>query len=281
MTISVKVRRHISYTIQHGDREFEVEHQPLDWCEPIIRELPDGRTVLGYISHDDDCSNPFDDCDGMGNIFDRRSRHASRESKAAFYDAMGCDEYGETIPGKKCNPYAVLLDVYDHSGEAWSIQGEGMNDRWDTTRGAGVWIPDHACIEHIEYEAMRNLLPNGTYVAYEHRGGHINVITYTLPDGRKKGGYKNFAAAIRAASRALGIKIDPCAFQKETRKIVVECARQACETFNEWLSGACYGVCVEVFDANGGHTVEPYAVWGFIGMDYAQKELEGEVGAVE
>lgn len=48
------------------------------------------------------------------------------------------------------NPYAVLLDVYDHSGVAWSVHGGGMNCQWDTSGGAGLWIPSPDCIKQIE-----------------------------------------------------------------------------------------------------------------------------------
>lgn len=48
------------------------------------------------------------------------------------------------------NPDAVFLDVYDHSGQAWSISGGGMQCRWDTSSGAGAWVPDKYLLEQIE-----------------------------------------------------------------------------------------------------------------------------------
>lgn len=50
------------------------------------------------------------------------------------------------FPGDKD---AQLLDVYDHSGQHWSLSGGGMQCQWDTARGAGVWVPD---------ETLRHLL---------------------------------------------------------------------------------------------------------------------------
>lgn len=41
------------------------------------------------------------------------------------------------------DPDAVLLDCYDHGGQVWSISGGGMQCRWDTARGAGVWVPEY------------------------------------------------------------------------------------------------------------------------------------------
>jgi hypothetical protein len=57
--------------------------------------------------------------------------------------------------GEIGNPYAVLLDVYDHSGVAWSIRGGGMNDGWDTSSGAGIWIPSPDCIKQIEEQWLK------------------------------------------------------------------------------------------------------------------------------
>lgn len=48
------------------------------------------------------------------------------------------------------NPDAVFLDVYDHSGQCWSISGGGMQCRWDTSSGAGAWVPDKCLLEQIE-----------------------------------------------------------------------------------------------------------------------------------
>lgn len=45
--------------------------------------------------------------------------------------------------------YAILLDVYDHGGQVYSMSGEGMNCSWDTSKGGAVWIPDPRCLEHI------------------------------------------------------------------------------------------------------------------------------------
>ncbi len=46
---------------------------------------------------------------------------------------------------------AVVLDCYDHSGQRWSLSGSGMQCRWDTAKGAGVWIPD----DYLREELMK------------------------------------------------------------------------------------------------------------------------------
>lgn len=47
------------------------------------------------------------------------------------------------------NPLAVLLDVYEHSGKAYSLHGHGMQCRWDTSRGGAAWVPDKLLEEEL------------------------------------------------------------------------------------------------------------------------------------
>jgi hypothetical protein len=58
------------------------------------------------------------------------------------------------FPGNKD---AVLLDVYEHSGQCWSISGRGMQCGWDTARGAGVWAPDKYLSEQLDADEAKGL----------------------------------------------------------------------------------------------------------------------------
>lgn len=66
-------------------------------------------------------------------------------------DMFGEDAY---FPGDKD---AVLLDVYDHSGQSWSISGRGMQCVWDTARGAGVWVPDESLRAQLDSDEAKGL----------------------------------------------------------------------------------------------------------------------------
>lgn len=48
------------------------------------------------------------------------------------------------------NPYAVILDVYDHGGQQWSLMGQGTQCQFDTARGAGVWLPSDERLAELE-----------------------------------------------------------------------------------------------------------------------------------
>lgn len=60
----------------------------------------------------------------------------------------------EFFPGDK---YAVVLDCYDHGSQHWSISGRGYQCRWDTARGAGVWVPDQYLREQIDLDVAKGL----------------------------------------------------------------------------------------------------------------------------
>lgn len=279
--------------------EVELEYCPCEWVDPIIEAAPNGNVIVGYLCQDSDCQNPLEDCDGMGEIHHHpRSRYGSRDS--GYCDALGLDSYGEPrldlildrhydeafkryveklidtrgvewlaetfsedytrdedetdeqfvmdalhqstegypweqvtfaddmqdvlttmfhepeyFPG---DPDAILLDLYEHGGVAYSVSGGGMQCRWDTSTGESVWIPD-ACLRD-ELEKIAD--PTGRY--------------------RKA---KEYAA-------------------------------QACETYTSWCNGDNYGVVVQTHDSEG-HLYDEDACWGYIGGDYAEEELAGQV----
>lgn len=279
MTATLKVRRTVTYTMEVDGREFEIEQQPCEHIEPTVKVLPDGRAVVGYLVHDEDCSNPLDDCDGMGKIGDAR-RNSSREANELYRTALGLDQYGYKHEDLKPDPLVVLLDVYEHSGECWRVHGSGRyfpDERWDVSNCAGVWVPDDCCREHIYYKAVQSLLPEGTDVAYKQTETASNVITYTLPDGTTKGGFKSFRTAILAAARKLGVKVDRKKLDEASANEAVTCASQAVEQLNKWLSGDCWGHVVETFDANNESLGDSDSCWGYVGQSWAAEALADAV----
>lgn len=232
--------------------------------------MPGNTAVIGYLSYDTDCENPLESIDGAGRIYDRRDRGKGRRE---FHRAVGFDEDGNRQAGK--DPHGVLLDVYSHSGDVWRIHGGGrrfVDEQWDVSNCAGIWVPDDCCRDHIESSAKKALLPEGCQIEYR------STITYILPDGRKRSGFKTFTHAAVAARQALGLARDRKQEEKKAREIAVQCASQALETFNAWLAGEVFGVCVETFDADDG-PVDQEACWGHIGDDWAKQALSAEVAA--
>jgi len=186
----------------------------------------------------------------------------------AWHEAREAREIGD--------PCAVVLDVYDHSGLHWSVSGGGTQCRWDTTSGAGVWLPDDCARDEVMNRAR----------VYDHatirESGYGKNKTYTVwLDRAERESFKEWGDAYQTAKRYAEDLIAQGAFP--TRKGILyaseELAEQALEEYNAWLSGDCYGICVEVYeiDAEGeqGKMISDDACWGFIGSDFAEEELKG------
>ena len=171
---------------------------------------------------------------------------------------------------------AAVLDVYDHSGLHWSVAGGGMQCRWDTTHAAGVWLPDsearveilrrarvydHAHISERVVRGKKYALRNrhGNTLAMSNDWSELWVRAQEIADLCE-------ASGIPGTGRGRAIAAQ-------------ELAEGALEQYNAWLSGDCYGVCVEVYkledeDDEDGELVEDEACWGFVGSDFAKQDLE-------
>ena len=261
--------------IEIDDVEYEVRLEPDRHTEVKHIKLDDGRMVIGYLMHDEDCSNPLEDCDGMGKIIEHR-----RQSDA--------DETSEAL---ERNHMIVPLSKFEHSGVIWGIMGSLSHTPdfcWDGTRFAGRWEPDKCCVEHIKSSALKGLLPEGCIVAYETKRepdgsvkeGNLSIITLTMPDGKKIGGFKSFEAGYRSACRRLKVKITAAARKQGEHKVAIECAKSACEEFTKWCNGDCYGVVVVTCQADGS-MIDSDECWGYIGSEYAEQTLDEQMKGVK
>lgn len=244
----MKIRKHISYSVDHEGVELEIPHEPVDYYEPLVKRLSDGTFRVGYLAQDIDCESPLETCDGMGTIltFNRDytnhidpSEVRSRMPTGFEHTVIGLS-YGEHGPG---------------SGH-WSVNcpvGENLPDDWDGTydelrgyRHDGVWIPDKSLLEDIEIRAIKNLTgktPDFNSPAWKE--GRRPLVAIINPDGQKS---------------------------RET-EVALEDARVACDEYTKWIQGECYGIVVVTCDAKG-HYVDDDSCWGFIGMMYAEQSLK-------
>lgn len=77
--------------------EVELPCEPEDWLqhELVTVERPDGGYRVAYLTHDEYCSNPLEDCDGMGAIWHHpRSRYGKSDG---YYESCGLDSYGDPV----------------------------------------------------------------------------------------------------------------------------------------------------------------------------------------
>ena len=295
-------------TVADLDIEFDLEFSADINAEPIVRELPGGGYVVGYLSHDDDPLHPLNDCDGQGQIADAREyratweEHTSGEAKRGYLrlEARGGHIYHE--------PLAVMLDVYSHGNDCWRITGGGRyfpDEQWDVSHCAGVWWPDPCCEEHIyltagaEYfnaeeswfEERRIWLQSRSVktpplrdkpklpIDITFKSHHADAKWWTtygwrLQEGDvKRRNYKTVLNAVKGCCRHLKQPFDQEQWDCVVRKEVELCAYQAVEEYNKYLAGDAWAVCVETFDAEGNKLTED-ACWSHIGEAWAQQELE-------
>lgn len=194
--------------------------------------------------------------------------------------------------GKIGNKYAVLLDLYEHGGQSWSIRGEGMRCPWDTSRGAGVWVPDHCAKEELERRekvyAFGEVKCNGSWTRSSGKK-RFWAVAETVHGPVRSVNFEQWHEAfawLENYVKSNGLKMPRAMAEKEamlfkgSRRAAEELARNAVEQYNEWLSGDCYGVITAAF-VNVGDASSPdwqfeesEEVWGYIGSDFAMEEAE-------
>lgn len=105
-----KVITRSEHFVEIDDVEYEIRLEPEHGTDIEHRKLDDGRMVIGYLMHDDDCANPLEDCDGMGHIHSFGRRHRNNISP-------------DDVPGMKHSEYAVPLSYFEHGLCKWGVAG--------------------------------------------------------------------------------------------------------------------------------------------------------------
>lgn len=179
---------------------------------------------------------------------------------------------------------AVLLDVYRHGGEVWSLSGEGHSCRWDTSRGAGVWIPDLYAREEIDRRApiyaFGRVVNAGRFTRDDRKYHAILDEAYGVEHSPR---FEYWHEAFEWMQQRVA-KLSPRGRKAERemaqlrgrQRAAEEIARSAVQEYNAWLSGDCWGVVVITFKLVDGKYEEANhdAVWGFVGREIAENELK-------
>lgn len=184
---------------------------------------------------------------------------------------------------------SVMLDCYEHSGIAWSISGEGHQCRFDTARGAGVWIPDECADEEIirraqvyqfgrivehasKYYVAFDQVPQERMTPFEHwheaflwmQAEVTDSKAFRLPKGKQQASLAQRKGRERAAE---------------------EIAREAIRIYNEWANGHVYGIAITEFEqchsCGSWDEVDGESVWNYVGTDNAYDALrEAFIGRI-
>jgi hypothetical protein len=88
------------------------------------------------LHHDDSPTNPMER-DGQWTLYSFNNRHNSYKDPDKFLPpSIG-------LRRKLTAGLAFLLSYYEHGNCEWSLQDQGVQDRWDTVRCAGILIWEH------------------------------------------------------------------------------------------------------------------------------------------
>lgn len=145
----------------------------------VLTKTGDDRITIGYLVDDSDVENPLENDEYMGQIYDcrRHSRTLGDYEKALGLRDGGPDldlidhmlpddaDYASRLAmwkagreaGTVGNPYAVLLDIYEHGGVSYSVSGGGMQCQFDTAHGGAVWVPSEALKVELDERAATDL----------------------------------------------------------------------------------------------------------------------------
>lgn len=186
---------------------------------------------------------------------------------AAYEAAIDAGTFGE--------PLAVMLDVYEHGGSSYTVSGEGMNCRWDTSRGGAMWIPCQIAKEYIRDSALEKL---GIGALRQVTANDQTHWQYKRAGNAWKGHYPDAAQALAALLKPY----PPAAHQAFLRAMQTEArdyARGVAKEYTAWANGDCHGVVCYVIDRETGERIEDRGeeCWGFVSSEYAEEELESSM----
>lgn len=178
------------------------------------------------------------------------------------------------------NPFAFLLDVYEHSGRSYSLSGGGMQCRWDTSRGEAIWVPDE-CLLHNILKDPRITDVSSVYEwqpaePFENGAGqygpdgawkkYVCVTPRRLEfDGKKVADYEVILAKLWA------VYTDEQ--RAELTQLMYERAKSCVAEYDAWQRGDChYQVCIKFAkDGEGWEQVDYDTCGGYVGSKYAEE----------
>jgi len=306
------IKRKISEIEVDGLRA-ELSFEPsfiMEYVEHKVERAGD-LVIVGYLVDDHDVQNPLEDCDGMGSIFTSH-RHYGRHRE--MQKAMGLDSewkldlYLDSVMQEahrelmhmmrteyqsdfvafimECahdldmsRDEAIEYFVQDFTGQhpyqeaSWLTVKVNETTDWETLltnawrlcRKVGNAGDPYAvsldCYDHGGQ--VWSLAGAGMQCQFDTaRGGGVWVPDDVLRDDLDEIRKANGLDAARAKA--------------------VEYASQALESYNDWLSGDCYGVVVDVFVAERDRLkrIEESSIWGHIGRRWAEKAMIEEVRSI-
>jgi hypothetical protein len=252
--IKIKVRKHTHYIIDIDGKEYEVNHEPLDYLDTVVRALPNGITVIGYLAGDTEPSDPRE-CDQLGKMICWHRRYTLGD-KHSYAD-----------------PEAFWNDLLGEDAERLNEEEEAEYSKWwedhPTENHSGKAIHEFLCEQRKRHrDKIQELIKAKDIVIlplylYDHSGITMSTGRFSDPWDSGQVGYIYTNAEL---AKEVGAPRDSWEAQLEAEV----------KEYDLFITNEAYGVCVEVFDKDG-NSIEDEACWGFLGGDYAEQELKAEV----
>lgn len=158
--------------------------------------------------------------------------------------------------GRIGNPCAVLVDVYEQSYTYFKV----VTNAHPADVGA-VWVPDGDAMDNIQYSVLQTL---GIDEESLYAAGWV------------------WTDAVLQVCKAGGRELDAVQLRSLLNDHAQRYATGVIDEYSEWSSGSVYGVVTYVIDRETGQCVDDKTdeCWGYIGMEYAESELDASVLSV-
>ena len=300
------------FTLANGDEvELTLEHEAHG--DVTVVETDHG-IIVGYLVQDEDCENPIESCDGMGAIHHHpRSRYGRRHSN--YFEELGLDSGGDPIIDedkmqdmwRDAVMALPLVTFYLSDPKVRKVihKESGIRDYRAALRIAlaAEAVGDYCMEQQCKY-AWTEYMPRGTIdaiavtvedkIKWDYPAAEQACREPGNPDAVMLDLYEHGGCMWSVAGTGMNCRWDTssgescwtpddCLLEElkglegEARYAkCVEYAEQACEQYNAWSAGDCYGVVTQVHDKNG-DMVESDSCWGYVGQEYAEEELASRV----
>lgn len=225
---------------------------------------------------------------------DKRTADELLTDDLAGASSWGCVMYDETMldvlekmwsepeffPGDRD---AQALACYEHSGQIWSLSGQGTQCQWDTNNHAGVWVPDDYLRKELDAaapEAVWAFVQKTNWLRGRDKQYALVQVVWEDDTHNEKVIVARSDDSIMLHKKAKELAAtggSPTAKQltwARNQMCKVYC-KQFLEAYNSAISGDVYGCVVETFDENG-ETIDEDSCWGFLGSEYAEEALKSE-----
>jgi hypothetical protein len=150
--MTVKIRKHTSYTIDADGQEFEVQFEPIEGSEKIT--IKDNNAVVSYLSNDENVGGWYFDENDSGEFINFDPRSCGKKLEL-LDDESPRDAIARL---KKEHPDRVfIINKYEHSMVRYYRQGDSAtsatipDQQWDVSHGCALFIAPDDCPDPAKY----------------------------------------------------------------------------------------------------------------------------------